>query len=246
METKTLVICPVFNEQDAIEKFYFNLRENYSGDVLFVDDGSIDKSVDFLNRISLKNTFLIKHPKRRGYGAALISGINFSREKNYKKIITIDADLQHNPEHITRFLVELEEFDVVLGSRYAKKGVIADVPPDRFHINRHIAGLFELLFGVKFTDPFCGFRGYRNSFLDKICLKEHSYGFALEILLEIIRTGTFFMEIPVELIYLDSTRRFLDGLDDPKKRLNYYLEIIYSKKREMENEKKVFSCESSS
>ncbi len=46
------------------------------------------------------------------------------------------------------------------------------------------------------------------------------------MLLEIIRTGTEYGEIPVDMIYLDDTRKFMDGLDDPLKRLDYYRGVI--------------------
>jgi hypothetical protein len=86
--------------------------------------------------------------------------------------------------------------------------------------------MFEREFSIRFSDPFCGFRGYRASFLRSIELSEQSYGVCLEMLLEIVRARVDFCEIPVDLIYLDESRKFLDGLTDPLKRLDYYRGII--------------------
>lgn len=247
MKSESIVICPVYNEEKTIQDFSSQLRKYYSGDVLFIDDGSNDRTGEFLYKVKGKDEFIIHHPNRFGYGAALISGLNFSKDNSYRKIITIDADLQHNPKNIPLFLKELEGFDVVLGSRYIKKiRKEVNVPVERFRINRHISSLMNMLFGIVFTDPFCGFRGYRESFLKKAVFKEHGYGFALDVILEMIRTRILFKEIPVEIIYNDTARKFLDGMDDPEKRLNYYLEIVYSKKKEIENEKECSYCKSSS
>ncbi len=241
-----LVICPVYNEQDTIEKFCINLRKHYRGDILFIDDGSTDKSRNILKGLENEHTFLIRHSQRSGYGATLIAGFNFSRRNGYKKVITIDVDLQHSPEHIRRFLNALREYEVILGSRYISIDKFLDVPRSRLLINRYISKLLNILFAVNFTDPFCGYRGYRSAFLEKVHLREKSYGLSLEILLEIIRTKTKIKELPVPAIYLDRRRIFLDGLNDARIRLLYYLEIVSSKKKVIEDEKKIFDSQSSS
>ena len=226
---ENLVICPVYNEQDAIKKFYHKLRNFYIQDVIFIDDGSSDGCKDFLFDIKSKETFLIVHPERQGYGAALLTGFKFSLERGYKKNITIDVDLQHNPEDITLFLNELEEWEVVLGSRYTGTETnlnSPNVPGARLTINRYISKLLRQLFSVHCTDPFCGFRGYRDIFLKKTRFNHRSYGLGLEIVLEIIKTKTPFKEIPIEAVYNNHMRRFLDGLEDPRTRLLYYLDIL--------------------
>ena len=230
MSKKSLVICPVYNEEGTIEQFFNKLRKEYTQDVLFVDDGSSDKSNDFLFGQRDGKTFLLRHPERRGYGASLISGFLFSLENQYKKILTIDVDFQHNPERIPQFLQELNKYEVILGSRYIRIDRYLQVPRTRLIINRYISRLINVLFSVNFSDPFCGFRGYRRSFLERANLEETSYGLAIEILLEVIRTKAFFQEIPVEVIYNNNSRKFLDGLDDPCRRLLYYLEVIACRK----------------
>ena len=99
----------------------------------------------------------------------------------------------------------------------------------------------RVLFSTRFSDPFCGFRGYRPSFLNKITLQEESYGLSLEILLEIIKSKTPFGEVPVEAIYLDYSREFLDGLSHPRERLLHYLQVISRKRRRMSDEEKTFN-----
>ena len=230
MNGKSLVLCPVYNEREFLEKFYARLRAHYDGAVLFVDDGSTDGSGRILRRMCDYRTLLLRHPERIGYGSALRSGFACALKNDYENIVTLDADLQHDPREIAVFLSMLVEHEVVLGSRYMRGAAHADAPPERFIINRYVAGLMRELFSVMCTDPFCGFRGYRDSFLKKVRLGERGYGLGLEILIELVRTKTPFREIPVEAIYVNPQRAFLDGLDDPRRRLLYYLDVI-SRKR---------------
>ncbi len=246
MKKENLVISPVYNEEKTLEEFHARLMRCYSQDVLFVDDGSSDKSGDFLSGIKDEKTFLITHRRRSGYGAALTSGFEFSLKEKYQRIVVIDVDLQHSPEHIPAFLRELFEVDVALGSRYIRIGSSLDVPRERLIINRYVTGLINLLFSASFTDPFCGYRAYRDSFLRKAHFTEKSYGLGIEIILELIRTKAPFKEIPVEAVYFDPSRVFLDGLNNPKERLFYYLEIIARKNKEMLSGQKVFSGKPSS
>lgn len=237
---RNLVICPVHNEGASIRSFYHALRRFHTGDILLVDDGSTDDGRAFLANLNEKRTFLLSHPRRVGYGGSLLTGFDFAREGGYDRIITIDADFQHLPRHTPFFLRELDRYQVVLGSRYIKFQYYFDVPRSRMLINRYISGLIKVLFLATFSDPFCGLRGYRSSFLRKARLEENGYGLSLEIILEIIRTKTPFREIPIEAIYLDHSRNFLDGLDQPRPRLLYYLEVIARKRRSMTDEEKVF------
>ena len=230
----TLVLCPAYNESGSLEEFYGKLRARYDGDALFVDDGSLDGSERILPGLRDHRTFLLRHPVRIGYGAALRDGFETALERHYTKIVTLDVDLQHDPKEIAAFQRMLEGHEVVLGSRYARRPVQPGAPPQRLAINRYTAGLIRELFSITFTDPFCGFRGYRSSFLKKARLAENGYGLGLEILLEMKRTKTPFVEIPVETIYVDHRREFLDGLDDPRLRLLYYLGVMDRKRKEID------------
>ena len=101
----TLVICPVYNEEKTVGPFYRWLRIYYHGDILFIDDGSQDASREILLYNKDQRTFMICHHNRYGYGAALLSGFRFAKDKGYGRLVTIDVDLQHNPEHIFRFFI---------------------------------------------------------------------------------------------------------------------------------------------
>jgi len=229
---KTLILCPVHNESGTLTRFIRRLYERTEASVLFIDDGSTDNSARIIwdeSKNMGERVHLLRHPVRRGYGAALISGFQTALQCGCENIITIDTDLQHQPEDIHRFERALEYSEVALGTRYSESSTIQNVPRSRYLINRYICGLFRKRFEVCFSDPFCGFRGYRRSFLKNITLFEQSYGICLEVLLEMIRTGASYDEIPVDMIYLDEGRQFMDGLDNPLMRLDYYRDVISRK-----------------
>ncbi|MBD3263700.1 MAG: glycosyltransferase [Candidatus Omnitrophica bacterium] len=247
---KSLVICPVYNEASTLAAFYNAIRSFYKGDILFIDDGSKDGSFPIIQGIEDKRKKFIRLSSRKGYGSVLLMGFRFALRGEYEKVVTIDTDLQHNPLHLPVFMEKLEYYRVVSGSRYLRanpKDIAENVPPERLIINRQVSKLISILFGFQSSDPFCGFRGYRRSFLEKVDLKEKSYGFALEVLLEIIRLDVSFFEIPVEVIYKDKNRQFLDGLEDPEKRFFYYLDIILKKYEVLRSKKEEsFNCQPSS
>ena len=239
MGGKDLVICPVYNEESTFSEFFSELRRHYQGDVLFIDDGSMDTSKEKILEKEDERTFLIRNPKRTGYGATLLVGFAFATQKGYERVVTIDVDLQHKPRRIPEFFDSLAECDVVLGSRYLSRGDFSKVPQERLRINRKVAAYLKERFSASFSDPFCGYRGYRGSFLESAYLAEKSYGLAIEVLLELIRLGARFKEIPVEVIYRDSSRSFLDGLDSPERRLSYYMDIIARRREGKLYEEKV-------
>jgi glycosyltransferase involved in cell wall biosynthesis len=228
----TLIICPVYNEHRFLRSFLNRLLACYDKDVLFVDDGSTDGSADLIRRSTHGlpgRPEILSHERRRGYGAALATGFRYALRNGYGGVVTLDADLQHRPEDIGRFLQELESAEAVLGTRYGYEKVTNHVPRTRYLINRYVAGMLKRCCSVRFSDPFCGFRAYRASVLRRFRLSEKSYGVCLEILLEIVRLQATFRELSIESIYLDSARTFLDGLDNPLTRLDYYRRVIREK-----------------
>jgi dolichol-phosphate mannosyltransferase len=251
MDCDTLVISPVYNERQTLRRFYEQLRESCPWDILFVNDGSSDGSEKILKKINLNsiqrdhitldpincNVNIISHHSRIGYGAALSTGFRYAINHEYDKVVTIDSDLQHRPEDISRFVYELDKYDVVLGTRYQNVHNSLSTPITRYIINRYISGLLNRYFQVDFSDPFCGFRGYRTSFLKKVRLHEKSYGVCLEMLVEMIRIEAYFCEIPVDLIYFNRPRTFQDGLNDPAKRIDYYNSILWNRRNELEKDK---------
>jgi len=161
----------------------------------------------------------------------LIDGINFARNNNYKYLLTLDCDEQHEPELIPQFFKEIkkERFDIVSGSRYLLTQKQTDPPPeDRYLINQQITQLINQITSYNLTDSFCGFKVYRVESLKKLELTEKGYGLPLQLWVQAYKNNLTVKELPVSMIYKDKNRTFGNYLDDPEKRLAYYQKIIDS------------------
>lgn len=230
--SKNVVLIPVYNEEEHLEGLLARLRQLYDGDVLFVDDGSVDCSPQVLKKLEGPRTRIIVQPENRGYGATLLRGFREVVLRGYDFVITMDSDGQHRPDWIPRFFEEVTQWDVVSGSRYRTEiDGNGEAPPDRRAINTQITAIINQITGFSITDAFCGFKAYRVSALAKLQLTETGYAMPLQFWVQAKHFDLKLTELPVSRIYDDPNRRFGGDLDDPEVRLQYYLEQI---KRERE------------
>ena len=156
-QERGLVIVPAYNEEHQIEVLLARLREKVSGDVLFVNDGSSDRTREKLERAGASR--VTSHAINLGYAEALQSGISVALRRGYDYGVFIDADGQHDPAEIDRLVDSLHrnKADLVLGSRFCEptgyqSGVVRRVGMVIF------AGLASLITGRKITDPTSGFK----------------------------------------------------------------------------------------
>ena len=112
-KNKIAAVIPFFNENRTIDKIVINTLQ-YVDCVIAVDDGSTDDSSSKISES--KNITLLKFKENRGKGFALRTGLSEGVKKGYTQLITIDADLQHNPDEIPLLLSELNNFDMVIGN----------------------------------------------------------------------------------------------------------------------------------
>jgi glycosyltransferase involved in cell wall biosynthesis len=222
-----LVALPVFNELEYLDDVLCAVHK-YSDNILVVDDGSTDGGYELLKAHSYIK--LVSHQKNIGYGRSLIEAFEFARQKSFEWVITVDCDFQHEPSYIPHFYREIEkdDIDIISGSRYLCEMDSGMLPPpaERIAINKKITGLLNDNLGLRLTDAFCGFKAYRTSAISRLNLSEQGYGLPLQLWIQASRAGLRIREIPVPLIYHDPKRKFCGPLEDPKRRLDYYLEVI--------------------
>jgi dolichol-phosphate mannosyltransferase len=147
----------------------------------------------------------------------------FAAAHRYDWVITMDCDEQHEPRFIPAFLraIERDDADVVSGSRYLRADG-DDAPADRRRINRMITAELNTALGWSLTDSFCGFKAHRTSAMSRLRLDVTGYDFPLQFWVQAAALGLRITEIPVSRIYVDLTRTFGNGLDDPQHRLATY------------------------
>ena len=122
---KTLVATATYNEFKNIDKLLSQIfKINSKIHVLVIDDNSPDKTWLKLLRLKkkYKNLNIIIRKKKGGLDSAHKKMYKFAKKNNYDYLITMDADLSHDPKIIPIFLKNIKNYDCVLGSRYTKGG----------------------------------------------------------------------------------------------------------------------------
>jgi glycosyltransferase involved in cell wall biosynthesis len=223
-QPRFLTALPVYNEADHVTPVLDEVTR-YATDVLVVDDGSTDGTSELLAARGDVQT--IRHEKNRGYGAALKTAFEYAILRGYDVLVTIDCDGQHEPQRIGQLVAACRDADIVSGSRYLRNREQADrAPAERRQINVQITRELNELLGLTLTDAFCGFKAYRVCALAELAITEPGYGMPLELWVQAAHHGLRIVELPVPLIYLDEERSFGGSLDDGRKRLEYYHEVI--------------------
>ena len=119
-----LVFTATYNEANNISNFLDLVLKIQNVDVLIVDDNSPDKTGDIIKQYQKKyqNLFLISRNGKEGLDSAHKLGFNYAKKNNYENLITLDADLSHDPNVIPKFIELLKENPFIIGSRYMAGG----------------------------------------------------------------------------------------------------------------------------
>ena len=219
-----LTALPVYNEVGHVAPVLDEVVK-HATDVLVVDDGSTDGTGAQL--ADRRDVSLIRHPKNRGYGAALTTAFQYAIVNRYDVVVTIDCDGQHEPQRIAQLAALTAKADIISGSRYLADDQWSGPPPeDRRRINRLITDEVNRRIGLRLTDAFCGLKAYRTASLARLHLTEPGYAMPLELWVQAACHGLSILEVPVPLIYLDEERSFGGSLDDAEVRLAHYRDVI--------------------
>ena len=219
-----LTALPVYNEARHVPAVLDEVLR-YSPEVLVVDDGSTDGTSELL--ATRRDVHVVRHPKNRGYGAALRSAFNFALYDDFDVLVTIDCDGQHQPRLIPEFVAACNGIDIVSGSRYLKHFAGDSEPPaTRRKINEQLTAEINCRLGLRLTDAFCGFKAYSVPSLAKLNITETGYAMPLELWVQAAHQNFKIVELPVPLVYLEEARSFGGSLDNAETRLRHYREVI--------------------
>ena len=175
----TLIIIPAYNVEKRLRKLLIQL-ENYKRDVLFVDDGSNDKTYSIL----IENNYLVLHySKNKGVSYAINKGIQYACRKGYNAVIIMDADCQHNPKYIPYFMSEIINNDFVIGNRFSNGYLVPDI---KRNSNTFATCLVEIIFNHFIQDVSCGFKAFK---LEKNIIEHIDYSTDYSIIFDLLICG---------------------------------------------------------
>jgi len=164
------IVIPVYNEQESLQALHRELSdvaaaEAYELDVIFVDDGSTDGSWRRIEELAAGDHRVRGIRFRRNFGKAAALSAGFSQARG-ELVITLDADLQDDPEEIPRFLAEMQKgLDVVSGWKKVRHDPWHKVGPSRV-----FNWLVSAVTGVRLHDHNCGMKCYRREIFDEVRL----------------------------------------------------------------------------
>ena len=194
---KIAAVIPFYNERSTINQIIRSTLKHVNC-VIAIDDGSTDNSST--NITIEENVTLIKNNENRGKGFALRKGLNYAVEKGFDKLITIDADLQHNPDEIPLLISKLNNYHMVIGNRLHN---LKSMPLQRRMSNNITSKLLSIKTGQKILDSQSGFRAYRAEVVENILTNEDGYEAESEIIIKATRKGYLVGFADISTIYGD-------------------------------------------
>lgn len=207
---KTLIIIPTYNELENLPRLLPEvLSKDESIDVLIVDDNSPDGTAAFVeDQMTTNNRIhLIKRPSKQGLGTAYIAGFKFALKNGYDFVFEMDADFSHDPKEIPRFLDEIKNADVVLGSRYINGVNVINWPMRRLLLSSFANFYTRSITGMPVHDATGGYKCFRIKVLQAIDLnkvKSNGYAFQIEMSFKAWKKGFKVKEIPI--IFVDRVK----------------------------------------
>jgi len=199
---KIAILIPAYNEEKHIADVIGKCAP-YGMDIIIVDDGSTDKTASIIKSIAkpkYSQIILIEHPRNYGKGKSLVTGFDYIAARNYKGVITLDADGQHDINEISHFLekVEKEDPDIIVGNRLDNtKGM----PFIRLATNVFTSWLISVIAGKKIKDVQSGYRYINTRVLKNIKIETANFDTEPEILLKAAWLNYNITNIPIKTIY---------------------------------------------
>ena len=201
-EKKILVFTATYNEKENIVKLISSIFKFCpNADILVIDDNSPDNTAEEI--LNLKKTnekiYLIKRESKLGLDTAHKTAYNYALEKNYDYLITMDADLSHNPSELINFINNLEIYPFVIGSRYISGGKCL-MKKRRLLLSKFGNILIKSVLGINCNEFTTSYRGFNLKKLNSFNLnfvETKGYSFFMGSVYEIAKRKFEIKEIPI-------------------------------------------------
>ncbi len=195
-QRNVLILIPAYNAGDYLPDLLPQLKALVPpDDLLVVNDGSVDRTLAVLNEHKVN---YISFSRNRGKGAALKAGFDYAMGQGYRSVLTLDADLQHSPEDIPRFLSVDDGHHLILGTRRPRLGVM---PLSRWISNNLTSIIVSVFSAERIRDSQSGFRLIPVELLRAVPLTAVDFDLESELLFKAGAMGYPVVELPIATVY---------------------------------------------
>lgn len=209
---KICAIIPSYNVEQTIAEVIARVNQFIPfNDIIVIDDGSGDQTAKIAGQFGV---IVIQNKTNHGKGFSLKKGFHHAIENHYNAVITLDADLQHDPLEIPKFIdcYFQSHAELVLGDR---TGDFSEMPLDRQFSNKTTSLIISVLTGTRVRDSQTGYRMMKTDVLSKISLVSNRYETESELLVKALLRGFRIAHVPIRTIYNNQQshiHRFRDTL----------------------------------
>ena len=203
---RPLIIIPTYNEAVNISNLIPELLAlDVNPDILVVDDNSPDGTGEAVLKFSdTKRVHLLSRDRKEGLGPAYVAGFKWALSLNtYDAVVQMDADFSHPVAKVEELLSSLEEYDLVIGSRYSSGVNVVNWPLSRLLLSYFANQYTKIITGLPIKDATGGFKAFRIETLRKLDLdliKSDGYSFQIEVTYKLFRMDCTIKEIPIVFV----------------------------------------------
>lgn len=214
---RAIVVVPTYNELANLKTLVEKLQQ-YAPQlhVLIVDDNSPDgtgKLADELCKMDPERISVLHRERKEGLGTAYVEGFTKVLKKDYEYILQMDADLSHDPVHLPAFFAEMQNHDLVVGSRYLNGISVVNWDLKRLVLSKLATNYVRFVTRMPFTDATSGFNCWRREALEAISFQNafsSGYVFLVEMKYKAFRKGFRVGEVPIIFIERKSGNSKMD------------------------------------
>ena len=197
--SRIAAVIPAYQEEKYVSEVARRARAQLQN-VLVVDDGSTDATSD---RARSAGVDVVVHPQNRGKGESIKTGLHYWLQRGSEYVVLLDADGQHLPEEISRF-VEAAASDnqakIFVGSRMNDTSTMPFV---RRIVNRYMSGKISRACGQQIPDTQCGFRMLHRDIIPEVLRGASRFEYETEMLIIASRKGHRVASVPITTVYSD-------------------------------------------
>ena len=196
--SKVAAVIPAYQEEKHVAEVARRVRAQLEH-VLVVDDGSTDATAE---RARHAGVDVIVHPQNRGKGESIKTGMRYWLDRGIDYVVLHDADGQHLPEEIVRFIDAAGQNNakIFVGTRMND---VTSMPFVRRMVNRFMSNKISRLCGQKIPDTQCGFRMLHRDIIPELLSGTDRFDYETEMLIVASRNGRRIAPVPITTVYSD-------------------------------------------